>query len=74
MDGQVEEQVYSVPAMHCDHCTAAVRRELAAVSGVVAVDADLATKLVTVRGRHLRDADLVAAIGEAGYDADRVAP
>lgn len=64
---------YSVPGMHCGHCKAAVTRELEAVPGVEGVDVDLETKLVTVRGEGLEDAALVAAIDEAGYDAERVA-
>jgi copper chaperone len=68
-----ETRTYSVPGMHCAHCEAAVTRELAAVSGVADVDVDLETKLVTVRGAGLDDAALVAAIDEAGYDAEPVA-
>jgi copper chaperone CopZ len=59
--------------MHCDHCKAAVSRELVVVTGVEGVDVDLETKLVTVRGEALDDAALIAAIDEAGYDAERVA-
>jgi copper chaperone CopZ len=58
--------------MHCDHCTAAVSRELEAVTGVERVEVDLATRLVTVRGEALDDAALITAIDEAGYDAARV--
>jgi copper chaperone CopZ len=60
---------YTVPGMTCGHCTAAVTRELSAVPGVEAVDVDLDTKLVTVTGEGLADADLRAAIDEAGYEA-----
>jgi copper chaperone CopZ len=42
------------------------------VAGVAAVDVDLETKLVTVRGDGLDDAVLMAAIDEAGYDAEPV--
>ena len=66
-------KTYSVPGMHCGHCKAAVSHELEAVTGVERVDVDLETKLVTVRGEALDDAALVAAIDEAGYDAERVA-
>ena len=69
----METKTYSVPGMHCGHCKAAVTRELEGVSGVEAVDVDLETKLVTVRGDTLDDATLVAAIDEAGYDAEAVA-
>ena len=59
---------YTVPGMHCAHCERAVAEELAALPGVSAVDVDLATKLVTVRGADLEDAVLRAAIREAGYE------
>lgn len=60
---------YTVPAMHCAHCEAAVTEELEAVEGVAGVVVDLETKLVTVTGNDLRDAALRAAIEEAGYEA-----
>jgi copper chaperone CopZ len=69
----MDTNTYSVPGMHCDHCKAAVSRELETVTGVERVEVDLETKLVTVRGEALDDAALVAAIDEAGYDAERVA-
>ena len=59
--------------MHCGHCERAVSSELQQIPGVASVDVDLETKLVTVRGSDLDDAALVAAIDEAGYDAERVA-
>ena len=65
----MDTKTYAVPGMHCDHCTAAVSRELEAISGVERVDADLETKLVTVHGEALDDAALIAAIDEAGYEA-----
>jgi copper chaperone len=64
-----EALTYLVPGMHCDHCEAAVRRELSVVEGVTAVDVDLEAKRVTVLGTGLSDASLRAAIDEAGYDA-----
>jgi copper chaperone len=64
-------KTYSVPGMHCGHCEAAVSRELEAVKGVDGVDVDLQTKRVTVRGDALDDAALIAALDEAGYDAER---
>ena len=56
--------------MTCSHCTDSVEREIAAVSGVEAVRADLANKLVTVTGDPLDDAAVRAAIAEAGYEAE----
>ena len=69
----MDTKTYSVPGMHCGHCKAAVSRELEAVTGVDKVEVDLDTKLVTVRGAALEDARLIAAIDEAGYDAEKVA-
>jgi copper chaperone len=65
-------KTYSVPAMHCSHCKAAVRSELERVDGIRSVDVDLETKLVTVVGDHLDEAALLAAIDEAGYEAKPV--
>jgi len=65
----VTEITYSVPEMSCAHCERAVSEELLGVAGVAAVDVDLASKLVTVRGAELDDARLRAAIEAAGYEA-----
>jgi copper chaperone len=54
--------------MHCANCEAAIRHEVGAVAGVEAVVVDLDGKLVMVRGDGLDDAELRAAIDEAGYD------
>jgi len=63
------EITYTVPGMHCGHCTKAVGDELEQVAGVESVDVDLETKLVTVRGEGLDDEQLRAAVAEAGYEA-----
>jgi copper chaperone CopZ len=63
------ELTYSVPAMHCAHCTAAVAEEVRTVAGVDDVEVDLDTKLVTIRGAEIDDAAVRAAIEEAGYQA-----
>ncbi len=63
------EITYTVAGMHCGHCKQAVSVELRDVAGVDAVEVDLDTKLVTVRGQDLDDAALRAAIEEAGYEA-----
>jgi copper chaperone len=60
---------YTVPAMHCGNCTAAVEREISQVPGVELVEAELATKLVVVRGKGVDDAAVREAIKEAGYEA-----
>jgi copper chaperone CopZ len=63
-----ESTTYTVPGMSCGHCKEAVSREVGAVAGVVSVDIDLDSKLVTVTGENLDDAALRAAIDEAGYE------
>jgi copper chaperone len=65
-----ESTVYRVPGMSCGHCKSAVETEVGAVEGVESVDADLDSKLVTVRGPGLDDAAIRAAIDEAGYEVE----
>ena len=65
----METALYTVPGMHCGHCEAAVKEEVAAVPGVDAVVVDLETKRVEVTGTALNDAAIRAAIEEAGYEA-----
>jgi copper chaperone len=67
-----ETITYRVDGMTCDHCKAAVGAEVAKVAGVAAVDVDLEAKLVRVSGTDLADDAVVAAIDEAGYDAERM--
>jgi copper ion binding protein len=65
----VHELSYTVSGMSCAHCTAAVTEEVEQVSGVSAVEVDLDTKLVVVRGEGLSDDAVREAIREAGYEA-----
>ena len=65
----MSEVVYLVPDVSCDHCKHAVSSGLSSVPGVSSVDVDLETKVVTVRGDHLDDDALRAAIEDAGYEA-----
>jgi copper chaperone CopZ len=64
----MKEMILEVPGMSCGHCEAAVKREVGTVSGVVAVDVDLGTKLVTVSGDDLDLTAIIAAIDEVGYE------
>jgi copper chaperone len=64
-----ETVTYSVPAIHCEHCALSIREEVSEVEGVDAVDVDLESKVVSIRGCELDDAVLRAAITEAGYEA-----
>jgi copper chaperone len=64
-----ETRTYTVPAIHCSHCAAAIKEEVSGVPGVQAVEVDVEAKLVTIRGKPLSDAALREAIEEAGYEA-----
>jgi copper chaperone CopZ len=68
MPQTTEQLSYTVPAMSCDHCRAAITAEVEKVTGVASVDVDLEAKRVTVAGEQLDDAAVRAAIDEAGYD------
>ena len=60
---------YRVNGMTCGHCVGAVTRELGSLTAVTDVQVELATGDVTVRAdRPLDDAEVAAAIDEAGYE------
>jgi copper chaperone len=65
-----EQITYSVPGISCEHCRTAISNEVGAVAGVETVEVDLDRKLVAVLGHSLVDAQLRAAIDEAGYDVE----
>ena len=63
-------QLFAVPGVSCEHCVKAITERVGAVEGVVHVAVDLGAKTVTVVGSD--DASIMAAIDEAGYDAELV--
>jgi len=64
---------YQVTGMSCGHCEASVRGEIAKLPGVERVDVSAATGLLAVESAApLSDADVIAAVDEAGYEAVRV--
>jgi copper ion binding protein len=63
-----QELSYTVAGMSCAHCTAAVTEEVEQVTGVSAVEVDLDTKRVVVRGESVSDDVVREAIREAGYE------
>jgi copper chaperone CopZ len=65
----LSELSYTVGGMSCEHCRTAITEEVEQVGGVTDVEIDLDTKLVVVRGENVSDADVRAAIEEAGYEA-----
>jgi copper chaperone len=68
-----QELQYSVPGMSCEHCRSAITKEVDTVAGVASVTVDLDAKTVVVRGEGVDDADVRAAIDEAGYDIEGAA-
>ncbi len=65
----VQELSYTVAGMSCDHCKASVTEEVEQIAGVDAVEVDLDSKRVVVRGEDVSDDAVRAAIREAGYEA-----
>lgn len=60
---------YSVTGMTCDHCVRSVKGEIGQLTGVSAVEIDLATGGVTVTSEgELDEAQVRAAVEEAGYE------
>ena len=61
---------YTVTGMTCGHCESAVREEVSALEGVQSVDVSAATgRLVITSAAPLIQAEVVAAVDEAGYAA-----
>jgi copper ion binding protein len=67
---EMAELTYAVPGVSCEHCRHAISTEVGRVPGVDAVAVDLERKVVVVRGDALLDAEIRAAIDEAGYDVE----
>lgn len=64
---------YSVTGMTCGHCENAVREEVAKISGVETIEVSAKTgELVITSVADLADAEVVAAVDEAGYEASPV--
>lgn len=65
----IQRITVNVPSMHCQGCFGTIKHALTAFSNVVAVDADLARRLVTVtlRGAGVGREDICGAITAAGH-------
>jgi copper chaperone len=64
---------YRVSGMSCGHCEASVRGEVAKIQGVEDIAVSAATgRLLVTANTPLADADVIAAVDEAGYEAARV--
>ncbi|MEV6277902.1 copper ion binding protein [Nocardia sp. NPDC051832] len=60
---------YTVKGMTCEHCVGAVKSEIGKIDGVTSVDVDLASGAVRVgSSAPVADADIAAAVDEAGYE------
>jgi copper chaperone len=58
----------SVTGMTCGHCVSSVREEVGSITGVTAVDVDLANGTVTVDSvRQIAPEEIQNAVEEAGY-------
>ncbi len=65
---------YAVTGMSCGHCEASVREEVSGVAGVREVEVSAKTGALTVTSEgSVDDAQVMAAVAEAGYSAVRVA-
>ena len=63
---------YQVSGMSCAHCETAVTEEVTAVPGVQGIEVSAATgRLLVVGSIELDDAQVIAAVDEAGYRAVR---
>ena len=61
---------YTVTGMSCGHCETAIREEVSALPGVTGVEVSAQTGILRVTGdAPVADADVVAAVDEAGYAA-----
>jgi len=70
---QMTEKTYTVVGMTCAHCVRAVREEVSNVTGIVAVDVDLTSGRLHVRGDGVSDVAVGEAVVEAGYEVRRSA-
>ncbi|MFN8385791.1 MAG: cation transporter [Anaerolineales bacterium] len=62
---------YSVPAMHCDHCTHTIEMEVRELQGVQAVKADLSTKKVQISfDAPASEQSIKALLSEIDYPAE----
>lgn len=63
---------YQVTGMSCGHCETAVRAELSEIPGISEVDISATTGRLTITtDGPVDDAVVIAAVDEAGYEAER---
>jgi copper ion binding protein len=63
--------IYSVPAMHCGHCTHTIETEVGELQGVQSVKADLNTKKVEITfDAPASEESIKALLAEINYPAE----
>ncbi|BCI51142.1 copper chaperone [Mycolicibacterium litorale] len=64
---------FQVSGMTCGHCEASIREEVREVAGVQQIDISAATgRLVVTAEAPIDDTQILDAVAEAGYTAERV--
>lgn len=64
---------YQVTGMTCGHCEMSVREEVAQLANIESIQVSAQTgRLVVTSSAAVDDADVLAAVDEAGYSAVRV--
>ena len=64
----MSEKSYTVIGMTCGHCVLSVHEEVSEIDSVEAVDVDLSSGVLRVRGAEVSDAAVRGAVAEAGYE------
>lgn len=63
---------YQVTGMSCAHCEGAITQEVSQIAGVEHIDVSAATGILAVTSAgELSDAEVLAAVEEAGYSGVR---
>ncbi len=62
------EKSYTVVGMTCDHCVLSVREEVSEVDGIAAVNVNLTSGRLHIRGENVSDAAVSDAVADAGYE------
>lgn len=63
---------FGVPNMSCGHCTASIQKAIMAADPDAKVSCDLTARIVDVDST-LDEAELAAAISDAGYGSEKLA-
>jgi len=59
---------YSVPNINCMHCAHTIKTELSEISGVISVEADVATKSVEIQiSEPATEEEIIKVLAEINY-------